>query len=202
VHPGGIWGSREIVTVMGSAKPLVGLRSGPRPPGVEVRRKGRASGASPTAGAFSFLIKPALFIAQHYSRQGCESERRFALRSLGPTSIIVSLDPVELGSLEVWIADQPDPKPSAPSRECDARTSMNWAGRCFVRKRARASASSSWRCASLPDATRKDSAMPRPDWMIDTAIQLDVPAARGRSNSLRTRQRVPVPCADPRGRSR
>jgi hypothetical protein len=22
------------------------------------------------------------------------------------------LDPVELGSLEVWIADQPDPKPS------------------------------------------------------------------------------------------
>lgn len=38
--------------------------------------------------------------------------RRRHLPSLGPTSIIVSLDPVELGSLEVWIADQPDPKPS------------------------------------------------------------------------------------------
>jgi hypothetical protein len=38
--------------------------------------------------------------------------RRRHLPSLGPTSIIVSLDPVELGSLEVWIADQPEPKPS------------------------------------------------------------------------------------------
>jgi hypothetical protein len=36
---------------------------------------------------------------------------RRRLPSLGPTSIIVSLDPVELGALEVWIADQPDPKP-------------------------------------------------------------------------------------------
>ena len=34
------------------------------------------------------------------------------LPSLGPTSIIVSLDPVELGAVEVWIAHQPDPKPS------------------------------------------------------------------------------------------
>ena len=34
------------------------------------------------------------------------------LPSLGPTSIIVLLDPIELGSLEVWIADQPDRKPS------------------------------------------------------------------------------------------
>jgi hypothetical protein len=32
--------------------------------------------------------------------------------SLTPTSITVSLDPIELGALEVWIADQPDPKPS------------------------------------------------------------------------------------------
>ena len=38
--------------------------------------------------------------------------RRRHLPSLGSTSIIVSLDPIELGSLEVWIADQPDPKPS------------------------------------------------------------------------------------------
>jgi hypothetical protein len=38
--------------------------------------------------------------------------RRRDLHSLGPTSIIVSLDPVELGSLEVWIAGQPDPQPS------------------------------------------------------------------------------------------
>ena len=37
--------------------------------------------------------------------------RRRHLPSLGPTSITVSLDPVELGALEVWIADQPDPKP-------------------------------------------------------------------------------------------
>jgi hypothetical protein len=32
--------------------------------------------------------------------------------SLTPTSTTVSLDPIELGALEVWIADQPDPKPS------------------------------------------------------------------------------------------
>jgi hypothetical protein len=32
--------------------------------------------------------------------------------SLTPTSITVSLDPIELGALEVWIADQPDPKPT------------------------------------------------------------------------------------------
>jgi hypothetical protein len=38
--------------------------------------------------------------------------RRDRLRSLAPTSITVSLDPIELGALEVWIADQPDPKPS------------------------------------------------------------------------------------------
>ena len=38
--------------------------------------------------------------------------RRRHLPSLGPTSIIVSLDPIELGSLEVWIADQPEPKPN------------------------------------------------------------------------------------------
>ena len=37
--------------------------------------------------------------------------RRRHLPSLGPTSIIVSLDPIELGSLEVWIANQPEPKP-------------------------------------------------------------------------------------------
>jgi hypothetical protein len=37
-------------------------------------------------------------------------------RGIGPalntTTIAVSLDPVELGALEVWIADQPDPKPT------------------------------------------------------------------------------------------
>ena len=38
--------------------------------------------------------------------------RRRHMPSLGPTSIVVTLDPVELGSLEIWIADQPDPKPS------------------------------------------------------------------------------------------
>jgi hypothetical protein len=32
--------------------------------------------------------------------------------SLSPTLITISLDPTELGALEVWIADQPDPKPS------------------------------------------------------------------------------------------
>jgi hypothetical protein len=32
--------------------------------------------------------------------------------SLTPTSITVSLDPIELGAVEVWIADQPDPKPT------------------------------------------------------------------------------------------
>jgi hypothetical protein len=38
--------------------------------------------------------------------------RREHLPSLAPTSITISLDPVELGALEVWIADQPDPKPT------------------------------------------------------------------------------------------
>ena len=38
--------------------------------------------------------------------------RRRHLPSLSPTSIIVSLDPVELGAFEVWVADLPDPKPS------------------------------------------------------------------------------------------
>jgi hypothetical protein len=37
-------------------------------------------------------------------------------RSRGPalttTTIAVSLDPIELGALEIWIADQPDPKPT------------------------------------------------------------------------------------------
>lgn len=37
-------------------------------------------------------------------------------RGIGPalttTTIAVSLDPVELGAFEVWIADQPDPKPT------------------------------------------------------------------------------------------
>jgi hypothetical protein len=32
--------------------------------------------------------------------------------SLCPTRSIVSLDPIQLGALEVWIADQPEPKPS------------------------------------------------------------------------------------------
>jgi hypothetical protein len=31
---------------------------------------------------------------------------------LAPTSIAISLDPLELGALEVWIADQQAPKPS------------------------------------------------------------------------------------------
>ncbi|MBV8447402.1 MAG: hypothetical protein JO124_05365 [Hyphomicrobiales bacterium] len=34
------------------------------------------------------------------------------LPSLSNTTIAVTLDPIELGALEVWISDQPDPKPS------------------------------------------------------------------------------------------
>jgi hypothetical protein len=30
----------------------------------------------------------------------------------GSTSITISFDPIELGALEMWIADQSDPKPS------------------------------------------------------------------------------------------
>jgi hypothetical protein len=47
---------------------------------------------------------------------------------LAPTSIAISLDPLELGALEVWIADQPDPK---PSRQEAARRLINEA---LVRK--------------------------------------------------------------------
>jgi hypothetical protein len=38
--------------------------------------------------------------------------RRDHLPALTTTTIAVSLDPIELGALEVWIADQPDPKPT------------------------------------------------------------------------------------------
>jgi hypothetical protein len=34
------------------------------------------------------------------------------LPALSTTTIVVSLDPIELGALEVWIADQPGPKPT------------------------------------------------------------------------------------------
>ncbi|SEE03945.1 hypothetical protein SAMN05444161_4693 [Rhizobiales bacterium GAS191] len=44
-------------------------------------------------------------------------------------SIIVSLDPTELGALELWIADQPDPK---PTREEAARRLISEA---LIRKR-------------------------------------------------------------------
>ncbi|SDR64231.1 hypothetical protein SAMN05519103_09557 [Rhizobiales bacterium GAS113] len=30
------------------------------------------------------------------------------------TPVVTMLDPIELGALNVWIADQPDPKPSRP----------------------------------------------------------------------------------------
>jgi hypothetical protein len=40
---------------------------------------------------------------------------------LGPTSIIASLDPVELSFREVWIADQPDPKPAAEPKRIDEK---------------------------------------------------------------------------------
>jgi hypothetical protein len=43
---------------------------------------------------------------------GARMVRRHRLRSLAPASITGSLDAIELGALEVWIADQPDPKPS------------------------------------------------------------------------------------------
>ena len=50
--------------------------------------------------------------------------RRGRLPSLRATTIPVTLDPTELGALEVWIADQPDPK---PSRQEAARRLINQA---------------------------------------------------------------------------
>jgi hypothetical protein len=44
--------------------------------------------------------------------------------SSAKTSITIQLDMIELGVLDLWIADQPDPK---PSREEASAMLINWA---------------------------------------------------------------------------
>ena len=44
--------------------------------------------------------------------------------STATTSITIRLDMIELGALDLWIADQPDPK---PSREEASGMLINWA---------------------------------------------------------------------------
>ena len=54
--------------------------------------------------------------------------RRRHLPSLGPTSSIVSLDPVERGAPEVWIADQPDLRSRAEKRQHGGLSPWRWPG--------------------------------------------------------------------------
>jgi hypothetical protein len=57
------------------------------------------------------LGRSSFSLAENYDGKGRQLPGRSPRRGL-QEPIIVSQDPIELGSLEVWIADQPDPKPS------------------------------------------------------------------------------------------